>query len=223
MVTPILLQEICEEPVCFLGSLSGHQSMTGQALVYTEFQTTNELTLYGEVSWSGQTSDMRQSKAEVHISLVEDNEPGAILWSEPTGARSSDCGISVAVDAETVYAVFQEVLYVISRSKGERLWSILADVAMFQPVLGNQSIYVTGKRFGVDGRRFIRSLDASNGALVWEHIAVDRQVVSPVAVHDGSIFFTSNDQVIDGHSEYGYLTSLDASTGAVNWEYRVDS
>ena len=221
MVFPLSLHESCEEPDCFLGSFSGHQSMTGQAIAYTDFQLTNEVTLHGEVSWFERTSDIRRLKAQVHVSLVEDHEPGAILWTEPSGAHVNNCGMSVAVDSEAVYAGFQEVLYAVSKSNGERLWRIETDVVMWQPVLADGRIYVTGSRFGED-RMFIRSLNASNGALDWEHIVVDRIERSPVAVHDGSIFFTSIDPVIDGHSEYSYLTSLDASTGAVNWEYRVD-
>ena len=165
MVFPLSLHESCEEPDCFLGSFSGHQSMTGQAIAYTDFQLTNEVTLHGEVSWFERTSDIRRLKAQVHVSLVEDHEPGAILWTEPSGAHGNNCGMSVAVDSEAVYAGFQEVLYAVSKSNGERLWRIETDVVMWQPVLADGRIYVTGSRFGED-RMFIRSLNASNGALV---------------------------------------------------------
>ena len=219
MAFPISLHESCEEPVCLLGSFSGYQSMTGQVAVYTEFQPTNEVTLHGEVSWLGRTLDIRRADAQVYVSVVEDNEPGAILWSESYDASSLNCGVSVAVDTETVYAVFQNVMYAVSRSTGEKLWRIDTNVAMFQPVPADQSIYVTGHRLW-DNWTFVRSLDASSGTLVWEHV-VDRHMIDPVVVYDGSVFFTSHDWLIDGRPEYSYLTSLDVSTGTVNWEYRV--
>ena len=91
---------------------------------------------------------------------------------------------------------------------------------MFHPILASGSIYFYGRNDEEPEGYFVRSLDSSEGTLNWQQM-VDGQVRGPGAVYGGSVYFTVNDWVIDGRSEYSYLLSLDATMGVPNWQYRV--
>ena len=209
----------CEESTCDLGSFDGFESVTGHVVVRTELESNDEVKVDADLSWLPRNPNVGRLYAQANL-LLEDNQPGALVWDTLTDATSMSCGETVAVGPDAVYAGFGRKLYAVSRSNGDVLWLKDGDSWMFYPVLADGSIYFYTTGEETIGN-FAHSLDSSDGSLNWQH-EVDGQVRGPAVVYDGSVYLTVNHWVIDGRSEYSYLLSLDASTGTQNWQYRVD-
>ena len=210
----------CEESTCRIGSFDAHESVTGHITVVPELSFEAEVTIDADVSWLLKNANRRFSYAQATAPLDE-NQQGALVWANPIGSASSNCGHWVVLGPEVAYSVFGTELFALSKNNGEALWHRDGDNWMHQPVLADGSIYVVANR-GSDGGYYVRSLDAANGNLNWEH-SVDGYIREPAAVYGGSVYLTGEHRDSDGRFEYSYLLSLDASTGIQNWRYRVDN
>ena len=209
----------CEGSACNLGPFDGHESVTGHIVVLPKLGFDTEVRVDADLSWLLANSNKKDSSAQATAPLADD-QPGALIWVTSTDARSGSCGDSVQVGLEEVYTGFGVKLYAVSRSSGKSLWFVEADSSMFRPVLADGNIYFHERELETRDH-YVYSVDPPKRTFNWKRF-VDGPVTGPAAVHGGSIFFTVNDKVVDGRSEYSYLLSLDASTGDMNWQYRVD-
>ena len=209
----------CEASTCDLGSVEGHESVTGHVVVLAKLTFDAVVSLDADVSWLLRNSNRRHSYAQVNVPF-SDSHPGALIWITSTNASAMSCGDSVQVGPEAVYTGFGGKLYAVSRSSGEVLWFNDGNNWIFQPLLADGSIYFHASEWETNDS-YVRSLDSSSGTLDWQH-KVEGNVQSPVVVHGGSVYFTQNEWTVEGQSEYSSLVSLDAWTGVPNWQYRVD-
>ena len=209
----------CEGSACNLGPFDGHESVTGHIVVLPKLGFDTEVRVDADLSWLLANSNKKDSSAQATAPLADD-QPGALIWVTSTDARSGSCGDSVQVGLEEVYTGFGVKLYAVSRSSGKSLWFVEADSSMFRPVLADGNIYFHERELETRDH-YVYSVDPPKRTFNWKRF-VAGPVTGPAAVHGGSIFFTVNDKVVDGRSEYSYLLSLDASTGDMNWQYRVD-
>ena len=218
LVTAHLARGSCEDSTCRIGAFDGHESVTGHITVLPWLSFDTEVAVDADVSWLLKNANRRYSYSQARAPL-EENQHGAPVWVTSVGPVSSSCGDWVVLGPEAAYSAYGEKLYAFSKTDGEVLWHRDDENWMHQPFQADGSIYVVAIESAE--RRIVRSLDASNGDLNWDH-SVDEFIRGPAVVHSGNVFLTGEHRDSNGHFEYGFLLSLDASTGIQNWRYRVD-
>ncbi len=210
----------CAEATCELDALEGHSSVTGFVVMRTQLGSRDEVIVDGDLSWHFGDQAAGLVHARVIIALVEEGYLGDLIWATGVDATAGSCAEFIQVGPKRVYLAYGTTLYSYAKSNGEEMWQAFGGGWHFLPELAEGSIYV-GVSVHSPVAEYIRSLDALDGTLNWEHL-VDGNPRGSAAVYDGNVFYTVNTHDGDGPARRDYLMSLGASNGSLAWRFPVD-
>ena len=223
VVSAHLARGECEEATCRVSSFDGKESVTGYVMVVPETGFDKLLRVDADVSWELTNSQRRHSYDDATARVADGGRPGDLLWLTLTEGKGGSCGTKVQVGPDTVYAVFAKKLYAVSRESGEVIWVADSDTTMFHPYLAGRNIYlhsIERQRPPLD-RGYIRSLDAANGELNWQH-EIGGQIRGPGVLYGSSVFYIANVQRAGSIFWQYHLLALDASTGRRKLSFPVE-
>jgi outer membrane protein assembly factor BamB len=142
---------------------------------------------------------------------------GAVIWTRTvaTDISSAPAVVNGVVYVGGDYYPAQTVVYALNALNGAVIWNrTLQDATSFSdssPAVANGVVYVS-----TDLKAW--AFDASNGTLVWQHLAPIGHGQSAPGVANGVVYLGSS-----GGPYSGGLYALDASNGNFLWGYSTDS
>ncbi len=137
--------------------------------------------------------------------FAADPQSGREIWGFPAGQVTA----SATIEGDVLYVIGSDALYAVDSKTGQQIWRFNINVAEaiqpVSPLVANGTVYFRN-------RGWLYAVDSGTGDELWQ-VQVGNEIVSPLNVTDGTVYFTDRS---------GTFYAVDEESGKEMWRVSPD-